>query len=155
MGGIEYSHVDNLAHPGITGTRQYVGFWLRAGTLLIDALFVGMSESLLDVLFGIGDESAVVFVLVFAYYVLGTAWGATLGRYALGLRVVNSSGEAPGLARALVRTVVEAISTLALFIGYLWMLWDKDKQTWHDKAARTYVVRVDGGFYGGMRRWAK
>jgi uncharacterized RDD family membrane protein YckC len=25
-------------------------------------------------------------------------------------------------------------------LGYLWMLWDSEKQTWHDKAANAVVV---------------
>ena len=32
--------------------------------------------------------------------------------------------------------------SLALLIGYLWMLWDKEKQCWHDKAANDVVVPV-------------
>jgi len=28
------------------------------------------------------------------------------------------------------------------FLGFLWMLWDKDRQTWHDKAAGSFVIRV-------------
>jgi uncharacterized RDD family membrane protein YckC len=32
------------------------------------------------------------------------------------------------------------VSAIALLIGYLWMLWDSEKQTWQDKVARTYVV---------------
>ena len=34
------------------------------------------------------------------------------------------------------------VSGLACGLGYLWMLWDPQRQTWHDKAAGTYVVRV-------------
>ncbi len=30
-----------------------------------------------------------------------------------------------------------------LLLGYLWMLWDPEKQTWHDKLATTVVVPAD------------
>jgi uncharacterized RDD family membrane protein YckC len=30
---------------------------------------------------------------------------------------------------------------LVFCLGFLWMLWDPNKQTWHDKVAQTYVVR--------------
>ncbi len=141
MGGIEYS---TTKEPTVTTTESphYAGFWLRAGSLLIDGVVVAVVELLLAVLLGIGEGSVVVFVFVFAYYILGTAWGATLGKYVLRLRVVNVRGEAPGLASSLVRSVVVAVSALALLVGYLWMIWDRDKQTWHDKAAKTYVIRV-------------
>ena len=34
------------------------------------------------------------------------------------------------------------ISGLVLNLGYLWVIWDGQKQGWHDKIADTYVVRV-------------
>ncbi|MEC8486226.1 MAG: RDD family protein, partial [Actinomycetota bacterium] len=34
------------------------------------------------------------------------------------------------------------ISGQILYLGYLWMIWDKDRQTWHDKVAGTIVVKV-------------
>ena len=33
-------------------------------------------------------------------------------------------------------------SSSLCYLGYLWMLWDKDKQTWHDKIVSTVVVRA-------------
>jgi uncharacterized RDD family membrane protein YckC len=33
------------------------------------------------------------------------------------------------------------VSQLALLLGYLWMLWDPNKQTWHDKVAQSVVVK--------------
>ncbi len=35
-------------------------------------------------------------------------------------------------------------------IGYLWMLWDREKQTWHDKVASAYVVPADAVATGGV-----
>jgi uncharacterized RDD family membrane protein YckC len=29
-------------------------------------------------------------------------------------------------------------------MGYMWMLWDPERQTWHDKMAGSIVVRVSG-----------
>jgi uncharacterized RDD family membrane protein YckC len=29
-----------------------------------------------------------------------------------------------------------------LFLGFFWILWDKDQQGWHDKIAGTVVVRL-------------
>jgi hypothetical protein len=28
------------------------------------------------------------------------------------------------------------------YLGYLWMLWDDQKQTWHDKIVDSAVIRV-------------
>ncbi len=34
------------------------------------------------------------------------------------------------------------VSQFLCYLGYLWMLWDKRNQTWHDKIAGTVVVKV-------------
>ena len=38
------------------------------------------------------------------------------------------------------REVLSAIFSLAFGLGYLWVLWDRRKQGWHDKATNTVVV---------------
>jgi uncharacterized RDD family membrane protein YckC len=45
-------------------------------------------------------------------------------------------------SRALIRYLMSLVSAFALLIGYLWMLGDARKQTWHDKVANTLVVRA-------------
>lgn len=35
----------------------------------------------------------------------------------------------------------------SVLLGYLWAFWDDQRQTWHDKAADTYVIKhVAGGY---------
>ena len=34
------------------------------------------------------------------------------------------------------------VSAIPLFLGYFWMLWDKEKQCWHDKIASDVVVKA-------------
>jgi uncharacterized RDD family membrane protein YckC len=48
-----------------------------------------------------------------------------------------------GYPRAALRWLVSIPSALVIFVGYLWMLWDGEKQTWHDKAAGSVVVLTD------------
>jgi uncharacterized RDD family membrane protein YckC len=43
---------------------------------------------------------------------------------------------------ALVRGLAAAFSVIVLFLGFLWIAWDQDKQGWHDKIAGTAVVRL-------------
>jgi uncharacterized RDD family membrane protein YckC len=43
---------------------------------------------------------------------------------------------------ALVRSLAAAFSVIVLFLGFLWIAWDRDKQGWHDKIAGTIVVRL-------------
>ena len=69
--------------------------------------------------------------------------GQTWGRRIVGIKVVRvGTGAAPGFWRALGRQLFAGvISANVLYLGYLWMLWDSDRQTWHDKVAGTVVVR--------------
>jgi uncharacterized RDD family membrane protein YckC len=70
--------------------------------------------------------------------------GQTWGRRIVGIKVVRvSDGAAPGFGRALGRTLFAGIiSANVFYLGYLWMIWDAQRQTWHDKVAGTVVVRV-------------
>ena len=41
------------------------------------------------------------------------------------------------------RTLGYAVSVFFVtFLGFLWALWDKKNQAWHDKIAGTVVIRV-------------
>jgi len=46
------------------------------------------------------------------------------------------------VSRAFVRWLVSIVSGAVIAIGYLWMLWDRDRQTWHDKAAGSLPVHT-------------
>jgi len=84
-------------------------------------------------------------VLVGGLYVrsLGRT-GQTWGRRMVGVQVVDATTRKPlGIRRALGRSLFAwIVSGQALSLGYLWMLWDKDKQTWHDKVVGSIVIRV-------------
>jgi uncharacterized RDD family membrane protein YckC len=46
---------------------------------------------------------------------------------------------------ALVRGLAAGFSVVVLFLGFLWIIWDKDKQGWHDRIAGTVVVKLPRG----------
>ena len=76
-------------------------------------------------------------------YFEGGPTGQTLGKRALGIRVIDFQAGGPiGYGRAVVRYLVKTLLSWILLLGYLWMLWDREKQTWHDKAANSVVVPV-------------
>ena len=77
------------------------------------------------------------------YYVTLNAYGGTLGKRAFGMRLRDAkSGANIGVGRSVMRVIVSVVSGLALALGYLWCIWDDDKQTWHDKAAGSVVVKT-------------
>ena len=131
----------------------YAGFWMRFVAWIIDQICVALGLwgifSLLRLLYPATlyqqvSGATTIFILLALYYVILTAVrGQTVGKIALGIRVVGKDGEAPGLGYAVLREVVgKFISAIALFLGFLWIGCDKEKQGWHDKIAGTRVIKI-------------
>ena len=69
--------------------------------------------------------------------------GQTLGRQAAGIRITNLQGGPITKGQAWGRYLFKAFfSGLIFYLGYLWMLWDANKQCWHDKVANTLVLKA-------------
>jgi uncharacterized RDD family membrane protein YckC len=133
------------AASGPSGPRS--GFWRRFAAALLDGILLGIVQAIIGVLIDSpGAVYALSTVISYGYYIAleGGPRGQTLGKMALGIRVIDFTAGGPiGYPRALVRQLVKIVSGLVLLLGYLWMIWDKEKQTWHDKAANSVVVPVD------------
>lgn len=93
------------------------------------------------------ETMAITFAIIwaaglFVYLWIGNAGWRTMGKGLTGVRVVRKdSGQPLGPWRGLLRTLGYIVSLVPLGVGFLWAIWDKDKQTWHDKIAGSVVVR--------------
>ncbi len=77
------------------------------------------------------------------YYIGLWSWrGQTLGKMALGIRIVKTNGAAITLGTAVLRYIGYWVSAAALFMGFFMVAWDSKEQGLHDKIAHTYVVKV-------------
>ena len=70
--------------------------------------------------------------------------GQTPGKFALGIRVVKADGSKIGDIDAVMRAIGYHVSAMLFGLGFIWALLDKNNQSWHDKIARTYVIRSNG-----------
>jgi uncharacterized RDD family membrane protein YckC len=88
--------------------------------------------------------SVLLFVLWTGYFTIfiGMA-GQTPGKKLLKIQVVRADGAPMDMKTAFNRFMGFTLSASVLFLGCLWSLFDANKQTWHDKMARTLVVRVN------------
>jgi uncharacterized RDD family membrane protein YckC len=124
-------------------STEVAGFWRRFAAAFIDGVLVGVVDAILR--YFLNEAGSLLAILVsFVYYTYfhGTT-GQTPGDAALGIKVLDiETRDVIGYQRAFVRALVAIVSYLVLFLGFLWMLWDPRKQTWHDKAAGTVPVRV-------------
>ena len=86
-----------------------------------------------------------VFGLLGAIYMvaMNTAYGATLGKMALGLKIVKADGSRIGFGTALIRYILEIIfASFTLNITFLTVAFTQKKQGLHDMVAGTGVIKT-------------
>ena len=128
---------------GPSGPRA--GFGQRLGAALIDGILVGVVGFVVRVAINSTLGALVSLVIGIAYfgYLEGSNSGQTLGKRWIGIRVIDYNTGGPiGFGRAVIRYFGRWVSAIACLLGYFWMLWDKERQTWHDKFASDVVVPV-------------
>ena len=148
--------------------KEYAGFWVRFVALIIDniifliifgILYFGtlflfspvgfdlffyqqvFSNSEYDSYFNFGDFVQIILPLLLTVW-FWRRFKATPGKMAFKLEVVDAdSGETPSIGQCAGRYLAYFISTIPLFLGFIWAAFDKRKQGWHDKLANTVVIK--------------
>lgn len=132
-------------------------FFPRAAAYLLDRLIIGavlFLPRLIDffrnwgidaidraVLFRFTAGDILWWMLGCIYFIILTAGtGATLGKRAMGLRVVTITGEKPGWVTVLCRETFGRYLSSLLYIGYFLCLVDPERGALHDRICDTMVV---------------
>lgn len=92
--------------------------------------------------------SAIRILVVLLYYLFSILYFAifyslvsyTPGKYLVGLQVVRTDGFRLRFWRSFLRAVCYYLSALLLFMGFIWIIFDKNRQGLHDKIAGTVVI---------------
>jgi uncharacterized RDD family membrane protein YckC len=117
------------------------GFLERAAAFALDTTFVLIICAALG--FMDRDGPGLVILTMLAYHIGFWAWkGTTFGGIVCQLRVIRLDGAPLRGADALVRGIAGIFSLAVLGLGWLWIVRDEERQSWHDKIAGTYVVHV-------------
>ncbi len=140
-------------------SRPLAGFGVRAAGRVVDEVTIWVGLIVIasvvggQVMFGdpadplaqAARERATLVGWVFqlCYHWLWNTLGWSPGKRLFGLRIVTLEGRAPGLGRGFTRTTATLLSIFVLFLGYFWAAWDRRRQTWHDKIAGTYVIKIE------------
>lgn len=91
---------------------------------------------ILGILGGIVQDGWIVTALTAIYFIWPYSTnGQTLGKRALNIKVVSIDGSPLDWKKGILRSI-----GILFGIGFLWALWDSDRQAFHDKIAGTYVV---------------
>ena len=151
---------------------EYASRWMRLIAAIIDFIVLIIIGAILNAIFGGDTEevdttaSFIWAIIVFGYFfLLTTALGASLGKMALGMRVVDESGNKPAAAAVFKREfVIRALGTFSAvilgaiigesgeevggLIGFavfivivIMVLFDGRRQGLHDKIGGTFVVK--------------
>ncbi len=128
----------------------------RRHALLIDIACLAFAYGGFLALFGslgghftLSKLSATVCFFTFAfvylqYFGLFTVFGgSTPGMMVSGIQVASFTGDTPTPRQYLLRAVGYLLSAGTCFLGFLWVLWDEDGLTWHDRLSHTYLARVE------------
>lgn len=147
-------------HPAHNDTiYAYAGFWVRFLAQIIDGIlfllitlpvlylvygeaYFTINPAIESPFYGIADV-----LISFVFPVVACLWfwvkkGATPGKMLFGLKILDEqTGNLLTLGQAAKRYLGYIISSLVFCLGYIWAGFDKKKQGWHDKMAKSVVVR--------------
>ncbi|GAA1646463.1 RDD family protein [Catellatospora bangladeshensis] len=128
----------------------YAGWLARAGAFVVDFAILGAVMALVRIS-GVASEGgpaanvAVLLVFVvhgFNRWYLGGKTGQSLGRRALGIKLVYERGQFPvGALSAFLRDLAHFADTVVFYVGWFFPLWDAKKQTFADKITGTVVLK--------------
>ncbi|TWH76834.1 putative RDD family membrane protein YckC [Azomonas agilis] len=140
-----------------TNEYEYAGFWVRAGASIIDTILTFLiTAPALIYIYGwcyYTDENSGIFAgpadilisWVFPTVAVIIFWifkQATPGKMAVSAKIVDAkTGNPASPAQLIGRYFAYLISIIPLFLGIIWVAFDKRKQGWHDKLAGTVVIK--------------
>jgi uncharacterized RDD family membrane protein YckC len=132
----------------------YAGFWIRFWAMVIDTLLLMVILLPLSyLLYGedfLFETQAFTPLNIFIHYALPMGalllfWhykSATPAKMLFSLSIVNASNHGkPTTRQYILRNIGYILSLIPLGLGYFWVVWDPKKQAWHDKLAKTVVIK--------------
>ncbi|SKA27506.1 Uncharacterized membrane protein YckC, RDD family [Enhydrobacter aerosaccus] len=150
------------AQPSAAAATRYGGFWIRVVAYLLDGVLLYVVGTVVGFVFGlvvgfvwhfVGVPATAQTIARIGGGILGLGLGilyfavlessergATLGKRAVGLRVVTDQGQRLTFANAFGRYFAKIVSLLVLGIGFLMVAFTDRKRGLHDMMAGTLVI---------------
>ncbi|MDD2763056.1 MAG: RDD family protein [Opitutaceae bacterium] len=121
-------------------TLPRAGFWVRTGAVMVDLILCCLVVKLVPW----GHFSVGLCLLLLAAYgaALWKLRGTTVGGSIFHLKVVRLDGRPLDWTTTIVRALSCFLSLAVVGLGFLWVAFDDEKQSWHDKIAGTVVVKM-------------
>jgi uncharacterized RDD family membrane protein YckC len=126
-----------------TATYELADISTRLIALIIDGCIQGVIIGILSNVAGTtGTGLGFLIGLAYNWYFWTRKDGQTPGKSLMKIRVIKTDGSPISDTDVILRHVGYVINDIVLGIGYLWAIWDENHQGWHDKIAKTYVVKA-------------
>ena len=135
-------------------TIAYGGFWIRVVAYIIDAILLGIVSGILGLVTGVSlyagglahfnyFANGASLVIGWLYFALmeSSQRGATVGKMAVGLRVVTDQGQRLDFGHATGRYLAKIVSAIILGIGFIMVAFTDRKRGLHDIIAGTLVIK--------------
>lgn len=145
----------------VTVAMRYAGFWIRFAAKFVDGIIMSVLVvvPMIAIMASMGmfersseepSEAEIIVQLVFqivyvavygAYSIFFVGkYGATPGKMACKIKVVDETGAKIGYGRATGRFFAEFLSSLLCYIGYIMVAFDEEKRALHDRICHTRVI---------------
>jgi uncharacterized RDD family membrane protein YckC len=129
---------------------EKIGFGPRFVAMIIDGIILVVVNAIIGAIFAIPQDATIACIGSLVSFVIGlgyflyfwTTSGQTPGKMVMKIKVVATDGSKLTVTKAILRYVGYLVSFAVVFLGFIWVLFDADKQGWHDKIAGTYVVKA-------------
>ena len=154
--------LEATTHAG-SDNRLRGGFIRRACAFVVDCAIILLLGFLMFLLSHIGykvglsahgravtmeNATALYFIFTWAWVGLFAAYfvlfhgmdGKTIGKWLFGLRVVGPENGAVTYGQSFLRWLA-AVGFAPILLGFLWVIWSREKRAWHDIIAQTWVIR--------------
>jgi len=115
--------------------------------IVISLLILATMAAMLS---GLGGRTAMkdpfftAYLLSIWFFYLAWCWhkgGMTVGMRAWHVKIEDENGNRPGWGKSAVRFLASLLSATAAGIGFLWVLRDSRKRSWHDIMSATRLIR--------------
>lgn len=127
-----------IGRKNIPSGFQYASFDKRLSAFALDLAILFM----LVIVFRRIASFISLFAVVYFIYCWVAMDGQTIGNKLMKIKVLQDNGKSLDIATGIIRYVGYIVGFFGVGIGYLWVIFDKKKQGWHDKIAKTIVVEV-------------
>lgn len=144
-------------------TVRYAGFWKRVNAYGYDVIIVQLAalvpmflfyhfpsleqfvrmDPAVDRWFSAFTNLVLVFSAAYNILLVAGPKQATLGKAFCGIKVVTEDGQRLTLVQSAIRHACSGLSTLAGGLGYLTVLFTREKTALHDMIAHTRVIRTE------------